>query len=149
MHTLLAAFGTQAQLIGQTDTESTTMITVGFLFVLTALAVLAAIISVIGAVFARSAAAEARKATKAALEEQAAARERVLTTEATTEDDASEATADAEPNVEDDPALIAVISAAIHSVIGDKPHRVVTIRRAGAGWAEEGRRQIFSSHRLR
>ncbi|MFW6217492.1 MAG: OadG family protein, partial [Verrucomicrobiota bacterium] len=49
----------------------------------------------------------------------------------------------------DDPRRVAVIAAAVHSVIGDRPHRVVSIRSTGPGWAQEGRRQIFSSHRVR
>jgi hypothetical protein len=44
---------------------------------------------------------------------------------------------------------LAVVAAAVHSVIGDRPHRVVSVRSTGAGWAQEGRRQIFSSHRVR
>jgi hypothetical protein len=49
----------------------------------------------------------------------------------------------------EDPALVAVIAAAVHSVIGDRAHRIVSIRPGGPGWAQEGRRQIFSSHRVR
>jgi len=49
----------------------------------------------------------------------------------------------------DDPALMAVVAAAVHTVIGDRPHRVVSVRSSGPGWAQEGRRQIFSSHRVR
>ena len=50
---------------------------------------------------------------------------------------------------EDDPAIMAVVAAAVHTVLGDRPHRVVSVRTSGPGWAQEGRRQIFSSHRVR
>ena len=47
---------------------------------------------------------------------------------------------------ENDPVIQAVIAAAIHSVIGNGRGRIVSIRSSsGGGWAQEGRRQIFSS----
>lgn len=45
--------------------------------------------------------------------------------------------------------LAAVITAAIHVALQDQPFRVRSIRRMAPGWAQEGRRQIFSSHRVR
>ncbi len=45
--------------------------------------------------------------------------------------------------------VAAVISAAVHVALADRRFRVRAIRRAAPGWAQEGRRQIFSSHRLR
>ncbi len=49
-----------------------------------------------------------------------------------------------------DSALTAVIvAAAVHAVIGDQPHRILSIRPSQSGWAQEGRRQIFSSHSVR
>ena len=45
--------------------------------------------------------------------------------------------------------LTAVITAAIHIALQDRKFRVRSIRRMAPGWAQEGRRQIFSSHRLR
>lgn len=50
---------------------------------------------------------------------------------------------------EDDPIILAVISAAIHTVIQDKEHRILSVRQITPGWAIEGRRQIFSSHNTR
>ena len=51
------------------------------------------------------------------------------------------------PDVE--PELVAVIAAAVHLTLHE-PVRVVAIRPASeSGWAAEGRRQIFSSHRVR
>ncbi len=48
------------------------------------------------------------------------------------------------------PALVAVIAAAIHETLHE-PARIVSIRslRGQSGWAAEGRRSIFSSHRVR
>jgi len=45
--------------------------------------------------------------------------------------------------------VAAVISAAVHVALQDRRFRVRAIRRASPGWAQEGRRQIFSSHRVR
>ena len=47
------------------------------------------------------------------------------------------------------PALAAVIAAAVHVALEGQPHRVIHIEPAGVGWAREGRREIFSSHRVR
>jgi len=54
---------------------------------------------------------------------------------------------------EPDPALLAaLIGAAVHVTLGE-PHRIVSVRAVrGAdqsNWSAEGRRQIFSSHRIR
>lgn len=55
-----------------------------------------------------------------------------------------------------DPTLVAVITAAIHAAI-EVPAKVLSIRQvnqpspelARMAWALEGRRSIFSSHKLR
>ena len=108
---------------------------VGFIFVMVVLALLALVTSAIGAIFIRF---DAKADAKAAAAAAAAA---AL---------APAPTADPEAvDYEEDPALVAVIAAAVHSVIGDRAHRIVTIRPGGPGWAQEGRRQIFSSHRVR
>lgn len=116
------------------------VVVVGFLFVICVLALLASVTAVMGAWFTRQAANSAAKAAAAA---QSAA-------EASSKGAPSSAgpTGSAEEG-EEDPALMAVIAAAVHTAIGDRPHRVVSIRSAGPGWAQEGRRQIFSSHRVR
>jgi Na+-transporting methylmalonyl-CoA/oxaloacetate decarboxylase gamma subunit len=119
------------------------IVVVGFLFVITVLGLLAALTSAMGAWFNKQAASSAAKAAAAA---QAAAE---------TIANGGSASASASPGAaapskhEDDPVLIAVIAAAVHTVVGDRSHRVVSIRSAGPGWAQEGRRQIFSSHRVR
>ena len=48
-----------------------------------------------------------------------------------------------------DPHHIAVITAAIHCVMKERKHRIVSIRSSDSSWAAEGRRQIFSSRRVR
>ena len=112
------------------------VVVVGFLFVVTVLAFLAAVTSMMGAWFTKQAAKEAAKAAVAA---QSAA-------EALSRSSGDSASSEGE---QDDPAFMAVIAAAVHTAIGDRPHRVVSIRSAGPGWAQEGRRQIFTSHRVR
>lgn len=50
---------------------------------------------------------------------------------------------------ESDPRIIAVIAAAIHCATGGRKHRIVSIRSSDSTWAVEGRRQIFSSRKVR
>ena len=123
--------------------STTSVVIVGFLFVMIVLALLAAVTSAIGAVFIKQAAREAAKAAEAA-QKAAEAKQAPADIPATA--------ASIAPAVEgegEDPAILAVVAAAVHTVIGDRPHRVVSVRSAGPGWAQEGRRQIFSSHRVR
>lgn len=117
------------------------IVVVGFLFAVIVLALLSALTAAMGAWFTKQA---ADSAAKAAASSQAVA-------EASKGASASLAAAgpSGPGNDEDDPATIAVIAAAVHTAIGDRSHRVVSIRSAGPGWAQEGRRQIFSSHRVR
>jgi Na+-transporting methylmalonyl-CoA/oxaloacetate decarboxylase gamma subunit len=111
---------------------------VGFSFVMVVLALLALVTAGIGAIFIRFDAAASAKAAAASAKAAAA-----------TAKSTSATAAPAVVNEAEDPALIAVIAAAVHSVIGDRAHRIVSIRQGGPGWAQEGRRQIFSSHRVR
>lgn len=47
------------------------------------------------------------------------------------------------------PEMLAIVTAAVHTVI-DGPSRIVSIRSGrDSSWSEEGRRSIYSSHRLR
>ncbi len=128
---------------------------VGFLLVVVVLALLAAITSALGALFARQAAREAARAadfSRQAADSKAQAGQSASSPSAKavslTAADASAAVT-GEPNPEDDPLLLSVIAAAIHSIAGDRAHRIVSIRASAEGWAQEGRRQIFSSHRIR
>lgn len=50
---------------------------------------------------------------------------------------------------ESDPHHIAVIAAAIHCAMDGRKHRIVSIRSSDSSWAAEGRRQIFSSRKVR
>lgn len=49
------------------------------------------------------------------------------------------------------PQVLAVIAAAVHSIIRGRPHRVASVLevRDALDWAREGRRMIFASHRTR
>ena len=117
------------------SSETMEIVVVGFIFVMVVLALLALVTASIGAVFRRY---DAKIAAAAAA---AAAKVAAL---------APAPTADPEAlDTDEDPALVAVIAAAVHSVIGDRAHRIVSIRPGGPGWAQEGRRQIFSSHQVR
>jgi Na+-transporting methylmalonyl-CoA/oxaloacetate decarboxylase gamma subunit len=90
---------------------------VGFIFVMVVLALLAMVTSAIGAIFIRFEAIAAAKAAKAATAAVALA--------PTSELEALDH--------EEDPALMAVIAAAVHSVVGDRAHRIVSIRPGGSG----------------
>lgn len=49
------------------------------------------------------------------------------------------------------PEIIAAISAAVHVVLQGKSHRIASIKavEGQSNWAAEGRREHFSSHRVR
>ncbi|MCH6257221.1 hypothetical protein MLD52_11735 [Puniceicoccaceae bacterium K14] len=42
-----------------------------------------------------------------------------------------------------------LVTAAVATVLDGQPHRIVSVKPSRDGWAQEGRRQIFSSHRVR
>jgi sodium pump decarboxylase gamma subunit len=91
---------------------------VGFIFVMVVLALLAMVTSAIGAIFIRFDAKAAAKSATAAL--------------------APTPTLPEALDDEQDPALIAVITAAVHSVIGDRAHRIVSIRPGGSRTTQKG-----------
>lgn len=62
---------------------------------------------------------------------------------------AGECAADAACDADEQRRITAVIAAAVHNVLGGQPHRIVRIEPVSQGWAQEGRRDIFSSHRIR
>lgn len=146
---LLIAQVDATPLVHTAEPGTVEIVTIGFLFVMVVLAALAAVTSIIGLVFARSAARSAGLAAAAALKAAEAQAVDPKSTPTGSAPAAVSAATPAAPSEDEDPALLAVIAAAVHSVIGDRPHRVITIRRDGPGWAHEGRRQIFSSHRVR
>jgi Na+-transporting methylmalonyl-CoA/oxaloacetate decarboxylase gamma subunit len=119
------------------------IVIVGFLFAITVLTVLSSVTAVMGTIFNKQAVKSAERAAKAA---QAAAESSAASKIPA---DGDSGVAAAAEKIEDEPVLAAVIAAAVHTAIGDRPHRVVSVRSAGPGWAQEGRRQIFSSHRVR
>jgi Na+-transporting methylmalonyl-CoA/oxaloacetate decarboxylase gamma subunit len=135
LNIILAEVSTKSPTVG--DSQTLEIVIVGFLFVMFVLCALSAVTSTIGAFFARQAAREAAHAAELAAEaaKRAEAAPPVVAPVKTPEGE--------------DPAFVAVIAAAVHSVIGDRAHRIVSIRPGGPGWAQEGRRQIFSSHRVR
>ncbi len=53
------------------------------------------------------------------------------------------------PNHQVPPVLMAIIAAAIHASYGSNLRVVTIIPLQEQDWAREGRRDIFSSHRLR
>lgn len=114
------------------ETSTANVVIVGFLFVMIVLSALTAMTFLLGAIFSRlaSRATEIQKTTLALA-------------------NPPDANTPAETLDEEDPAIIAVIAAAVHSVVGDRAHRIISVRSSGPGWAQEGRRQIFSSHRVR
>ena len=111
---------------GSIDLDVFAIVFVGFFFVLFVLMLLFIVTSIMGRFFAR-----------------AAAKDQSVGANATQEIDTSSFTTE-----ENDPHLIAVIAAAVHCVLGEGSHRIVSIRSANSSWAKEGRRQIFSSHQL-
>lgn len=136
--TVLAQVESASDVVQSVSTGPGGVVVVGFLFVIAVLTLLAAVTSAMGAWFSKQAARDAVKVAKAVAEGSSKT------------SSSTDARAQASPaNDEDDPAIMAVVAAAVHSAMGDRPHRVVSIRSAGPGWAQEGRRQIFSSHRVR
>ena len=119
------------------------IVVVGFLFAITVLTVLSSVTAVMGSIFNKQTVKSAERAAKAA---QAAAETSAASSSPANGDSGAAAAAE---KSEDESVLAAVIAAAVHTALGDRPHRVVSVRSSGPGWAQEGRRQIFSSHRVR
>lgn len=124
-------------------------ILLGFVFVMVVLALLAAVTALLGAVFSRQAARETRKAAEMAMQAAELAKQNEVAKPEVSHPAKPSGETPPESEPELDPVRLAVIAAAIHSVIGERPHRIITIRPGGPGWAQEGRRQIFSSHQTR
>ncbi|WOO40205.1 OadG family protein [Rubellicoccus peritrichatus] len=130
-----------------TNTESPELfgiVVIGFLFVMVVLALIAAVTAIFGAFFVKKAAADLVKVSRN-LEKTAESTKSI----AETNSQMIAARDDKETAEVEDPEVAAVISAAVYTMLKDRPHRIVSIRPGGPGWAQEGRRQIFSSHRVR
>jgi Na+-transporting methylmalonyl-CoA/oxaloacetate decarboxylase gamma subunit len=109
----------------------------GFVLVLLVLSLLALVTAAVGSGFIRDEKRRKQKAAEAVA--RAATASRVATV---SRDDDTGATEVTEP-------LLVVLAAAVHSVMGERPHRMVSVHHSESSWAQEGRRQIFSSHRVR
>ncbi|MFP4358303.1 MAG: OadG family transporter subunit [Puniceicoccaceae bacterium] len=120
-------FPTQFILAAAEPPDPTNVLATGFLFVVLVLCLLFLITFLAGRVFA------ARNAAAAPAEEKRPPR-------------AAELQAHRQ---EEENRVAAVVTAAIHVALQDRKFRVRSIRPTSPGWAQEGRRQIFSSHRLR
>ncbi len=108
--------------------QNTTFIIVGFSFVLIMLAMLAGVTTIIGSVFSR-------------IKPKAPAVAPVIA--------AAPAPASKPTPAPENPHLMHIIAAAVHTALKGKPHRIANVRKQSDGWAQEGRRQIFSSHKVR
>ena len=101
----------------------------GFFFVIFMLGLLAVVTSSVGIAFKRKKPAPASAPVQSSLYSGESA--------ASTEEDQA------------DSDVPFVIAAAVHTVLGGRPHRIMNVRKKNDGWAQEGRRQIFSSHKVR
>lgn len=126
--------------------ENTGFIIVGFLFVIIVLSILAILTYLVGKLV--------QQVTKMQESKTAAAAAAVAAQ--TPAPSAPEQSADpapaSVPASDDDipPHVLALIAAATHVVLDGRPQRIVGVRRIGnPNWAQEGRREIFSSHRFR
>jgi sodium pump decarboxylase gamma subunit len=120
------------KVVDSPEVQAVPIVVLGFLFVILMLSLLSTVTGVMGFLFSR-------RAAIAAEEKSARAQTDAAAPPANAPDKIEAAT-------EDDPVIRAVIAAAIHSVIGNGRGRIVSIRPSGTGgWAQEGRRQIFSS----
>jgi len=120
--------------------EALEIVSVGFIFVLFVLALLAMITAAWGALFVRL---DAKMLPQSVAPEPIAPAVTALPRQAVSSH-ASQAS-----ECEQDPALPAVIAAAVHVMMEDRAHRIVSIHSDSSGWAQEGRRAIFSSHHVR
>lgn len=112
---------------GPTALDNPMEILWGFVFVVIVLGILALVTQIIGKVFITVNKAQAAKAPKPA----------------------SPLATNLAPVTAEDDEIVAVISAAVHTAL-KQPHRIVSIQSRGRDtWASEGRRQIFSSHKVR
>lgn len=115
-----------------TVTENVSFIVIGFLFVLAVLAILSILTALIGFICARLIKEPEPKKAKAP----APAAPATQTGGIKTDGDIPE-------------HVIALIATATHVILKGRAQKIVSIRGSGQGWAQEGRREIFSSHRVR
>lgn len=118
--------------------ENVSFVVIGFLFVIVVLATLSIVTSVIGVICSRLIKQEPAVAAKATPEPTPA-----LAPAPAPKVDAIETDGDIPEHI------IALIATATHVILKGRPQKIVSIRGASQGWAQEGRREIFSSHRVR
>ena len=106
-------------------TDSLVIMVVGFVLVVTVLSALAGATALVGRFFGRIGSNVVRDRSVTQLKVQA------------------------DEGAVDEQAIAAAISAALHVYLEGRSHRILSISRNAPGWAHEGRRQIFSSHRIR
>lgn len=121
------------------------MVILGFFFVLTVLTCLAFLTWLVGKILHRPVAKAKKVDAKSSDDLKLAQAAEGQMGTATDEDDETD---EVDSNT-GELRIYAAISAAIHVVLKDHRFRVRSIRTADHSWAQEGRRQIFSSHRLR
>lgn len=115
--------------------DALSFILTGFILVIGALLVLSGLISLIGKAFRmQEAKAKSGAGSKAA-----------MPVPVSSGVSAPAPAASPEPDI----PLPALIAAAVHVALDGQAHRVVHIEPVSIGWAREGRREIFSSHRVR
>lgn len=113
--------------------ENLVFILAGFGFVFVVLLMLAGMTRVVGWIFGKNDFTGKPKTAAAPAVKQAALAD----------------VADAEEDELPPGLTAAIVAAAVHAVIGDQPHRILSIRPTAQGWAQEGRRAIFTSHSVR
>ncbi|MDQ8180109.1 OadG family protein [Pelagicoccus sp. SDUM812005] len=114
--------------------ENVSFIVTGFLFVLVVLATLSIVTSLIGVLCTRF------------IREPEPPKKAVVPGPATPSTP-TRREIDADDDIPDH--VIALIAAATHVILKGRPQKIVSIRGNSQGWAQEGRREIFSSHRVR
>ncbi|MDQ8184416.1 OadG family protein [Pelagicoccus sp. SDUM812002] len=113
--------------------ENVSFIVIGFLFVLVVLATLSIVTTIIGALCTRLIKEpEAKKPQAASISRKPEPRADGIETEGDIPEH-----------------IIALIATATHVILKGRPQKIVSIRGSSQGWAQEGRREIFSSHRVR
>jgi Na+-transporting methylmalonyl-CoA/oxaloacetate decarboxylase gamma subunit len=128
MNSIFNIIAVAAETPGPLESQAVSIVLLGFLFVIFVLSLLSAVTGTMGFLFARRAAVAAEEAVS-------------RTNEAVPVKGAEPA----QP-IEEDPVIQTVVAAAVHTVIGQGMGRIISVKRsATGGWAQEGRRQIFSS----
>lgn len=117
--------------------ENVTFVVTGFLFVLCVLTFLSIVTSFVGVICSRL------------IKEPTPASEKELKPEAIKSTVSPEPQKESTEDEEIPERILALIGIAAHVMLEGRPQKIVSIRGTSQGWAREGRREIFSSHRVR